>query len=64
MLEYEYGLHDTHQTRVHTFSILITPQGVDAFLVSQYLIVNGVKYGYDFRAIKLTNMLILLVFSG
>ena len=46
------------------FSILITPQGVDALLVSQYLIVNGVKYGYDFRAIKQTNMLILLVLSG
>ena len=37
---------------------------MDALLVSQYLIVNGVKYGYNFRAITLTNMLILFVLSG
>ena len=31
---------------------------------SQYLIVNGVKYGYNFRELMLTNMLILLVLLG
>ena len=29
--------------------------------MSQYFIVNGVKYGYNFRAIMLTNMLIACV---
>ena len=37
---------------------------MDTFLVSQYLIMNGVKYGYNFRAIMVTNMLIFLVLSG
>ena len=32
--------------------------------MSQYLIVNDVKCGYSFRAITLTNMLILLVLLG
>ena len=32
--------------------------------MSQYLIVNDVKYDYSFREITLTNMLILLVLSG
>ena len=45
-------------------SILITLWGVDALLVSQYLIVNDMKYDYSFRAITLMSLLILLVLTG
>ena len=43
------------------FSILITLWGVDALLVSQYLIVNDMKCDYSFRAITLMSLLVLLV---
>ena len=43
------------------FSILITLSGVDALLVSQYLIVNDMKCDYSFREIMLMSLLVLLV---
>ena len=43
------------------FSILITLWGVDALLVSQYLIENDMKCDYDFRAMMLMSLLVLLV---
>ena len=46
------------------FAILITPSGVDALLVSQYLIVNDVKYDYSLRTITLMSLLILHVLTG
>ena len=36
---------------------------MDALLVSQYLIVNDMKYDYSFRAIMLMSLLILLVLT-
>ena len=43
------------------FSILITLWGVDALLVSQYLIVNDMECDYSFRAMMLMSLLVLLV---
>ena len=43
------------------FSILITLWGVDALLVSQYLIVNDMRCDYSFRAMMLMSLLLLLV---
>ena len=37
---------------------------MDALLVSQYLIVNDVKYDYSLRTIMMMSLLILLVFTG
>ena len=54
-------MHTFSMSSHEGFSILITLWGVDALLVSQYLIVNDMKCDYSFRAMMLMSWLVLLV---